>query len=185
MKPLILNDFITAFTAGDVIAYPTEAVFGLGCDPDNLEAVQRVLDVKTRPQDKGVILIASHFSQLEAYVDKTQLSEQQWQDVCATWPGPFTWIIPKRQEVSPLLSGGRASLAVRVTAHPTVKALCDAVNKPMVSTSANPSGAEPARNLAQIDAYFGDSVFKVDGVVDIHARPSKITDAVTGKVLRD
>lgn len=185
MNPIDFDAFEHAFFAGEVIAYPTEAVFGLGCDPDNLAAVQRVLDTKTRPQDKGVILIASHFSQLENYVDKSQLSDAQWQTVCDSWPGPFTWIIPKRPEVSPLLSGGRDSLAVRVSAHPVVQQLCDVVGKPMVSTSANPSGEVPARDLAQIDKYFADSVFKVDGDVDHSARPSKITDAVTGKVLRE
>ena len=185
MRELNLSEFCDAFHSGQVIAYPTEAVFGLGCDPDNLEAVQRVLDTKTRPQDKGVILIASHFSQLEAYVDKTKLTAEQWQAACDTWPGPFTWIIPKRPETSMLLSGGRDSLAVRVSAHPTVKTLCDAVGKPMVSTSANPSGEVPARDLAQITEYFGDSIYKVDGEVDCTARPSKITDALTGAVLRD
>ncbi|UTP73306.1 Sua5/YciO/YrdC/YwlC family protein [Alteromonas sp. LMIT006] len=185
MKDLNLSEFCEAFQSGQVIAYPTEAVFGLGCDPDNLDAVQRVLDTKTRPQDKGVILIASHFAQLEAYVDKDKLTAEQWQAACDTWPGPYTWIIPKRPEISDLLSGGRNSLAVRVSAHPTVKVLCDAINKPMVSTSANPSGKEPARDLAQIKEYFGDSVYKVDGEVDRTARPSKITDALTGVVLRD
>jgi L-threonylcarbamoyladenylate synthase len=179
-----ITDFQHAFASGQTIAYPTEAVFGLGCDPDNDEAIARILSIKTRPQDKGVILIASQLAQLTRYVDISALTTEQWDTVQATWPGPYTWIIPKRTEVSELLSGGRATLAVRLSAHPVVRQLCDAVDKPMVSTSANPSGLEPARDIHKIAEYFADSVFVVDGPVDRTAQPSKIQDAVTGQVLR-
>lgn len=179
-----LSAFKVAFASGATIAYPTEAVFGLGCDPDNDNAIANILNIKTRPQDKGVILIASQLEQLQNYVDFSALTKEQWAKVEASWPGPFTWIMPKHPQVSELLSGGRTTLAVRLSAHPTVRLLCDTVGKPMVSTSANPSGLAPARNIGQIATYFGDSVFVIDGPVDHTAQPSKIQDAVTGKVLR-
>ena len=183
-SPAELTAFKTAFASGAIIAYPTEAVFGLGCDPDNDTALTNVLNIKTRPQDKGVILIASQLDQLRDYVDFSALTTEQWANVAASWPGPFTWIMPKHPQVSDLLSGGRTTLAVRLSAHPTVRLLCDTVGKPMVSTSANPSGMEPARDIQQIATYFGDRVFVIDGPVDHTAQPSKIQDAVTGAVLR-
>ncbi len=179
-----MSAFTAAFTGGQVIAYPTEAVFGLGCDPDNQAAVEQVLKIKTRPQDKGLILIAASLEQLMPYIDITPLSQAILAQVHATWPGPYTWIMPKAAKTPDYLTGNRSTIAVRVSAHPVVIALCNAVDGPLVSTSANPSGAEPARSLVDIDQYFGQSVFAIDGQVDHNAQPSKIQDALTGKVLR-
>lgn len=180
----LLTDFVTAFQQGAVVAYPTEAVFGLGCDPDNQGAVEKVLAIKTRPQDKGVILIAANIEQLLPYIDITTLDSSILRNVYATWPGPFTWIMPKAADVPDYLTGGRDTIAVRVSAHPVVIELCQAVNKPLVSTSANPSGAEPARSIEQVRAYFAQTVFAIDGKVNHNAQPSKIQDAITGQVLR-
>lgn len=184
IPPVNLTEFITAFEQGEVIAYPTEAVFGLGCDPDNLDAVEKVLSIKTRPQDKGVILIAATFKQLLPYIDISKLNSEVLNKVHETWPGPFTWIMPKAEMTPDCLTGGRNTIAVRVSAHPTVVALCNAVNKPLVSTSANPSGETPARTFNQVKTYFLDTIFAIDGEVDHNAQPSKIQDAITGKVLR-
>jgi L-threonylcarbamoyladenylate synthase len=189
LTPSALSDeltaeFVKAFAQGEVLAYPTEAVFGLGCDPDNQSAVEKVLAMKTRPQDKGLILIAATIEQLYPYIDISSLDKSILDNVNATWPGPFTWIMPKAAQTPDYLTGGRETIAVRVSAHPTVIQLCQAVNKPLVSTSANPSGAEPARNIAQLNAHFGRTVFAIDGEVDHNAHPSKIQDAVTGQVLR-
>ena len=184
LSDVLMAEFVSAFEQGEVLAYPTEAVFGLGCDPDNQDAVEKVLAIKTRPQDKGLILIAASIEQLNPYIDTSSLNAALLERVNTTWPGPFTWIMPKAARTPDYLTGGRDTIAVRVSAHPTVIQLCNAVNKPLVSTSANPSGAEPARNLAQIDTYFGRTVFAIDGEVDHNAQPSKIQDAVTGQILR-
>jgi L-threonylcarbamoyladenylate synthase len=184
LSDVFMVDFVSAFHQGEVLAYPTEAVFGLGCDPDNQAAVEKVLALKTRPQDKGLILIAATIEQLYPYIDISRLDEVMLARVTATWPGPFTWIMPKAAHTPDYLTGGRKTIAVRVSAHPTVIQLCHAVNKPLVSTSANPSGAEPARSIAQVNTYFGRTVFAIDGEVDHNAHPSKIQDAVTGQVLR-
>jgi len=184
IPPVELEQFISAFEQGEVIGYPTEAVFGLGCDPDIADAVNNVLAIKTRPQDKGLILIAATFEQLLPYIDISELEPEIINKVHATWPGPYTWIMPKAKTTPDYLTGGRNTIAVRVSAHPTVIALCNAVNKPLVSTSANPSGEAPARTLEQIKTYFADTIFAIDGEVDHNAQPSKIQDAVTGKVLR-
>ncbi|MGL5288697.1 MAG: Sua5/YciO/YrdC/YwlC family protein, partial [Aeromonas sp.] len=82
---------VAALQQDGVIAYATEAVFGLGCDPDSEVAVQRLLAIKQRPVEKGLILIAADMAQLQDYIDVSQLSGNQLAQVKASWPGPFTW----------------------------------------------------------------------------------------------
>jgi len=127
--------------AGEIIAYPTEAVYGLGCDPLNEEAVLKLLKLKNRSIDKGLILIASSLTQLEPYL---QLTDTIVSRVQATWPGPVTWIIPAQPWVPRWLTGKHGSLAVRVTAHPIARRLCEINELPIVSTSANTSSRPPA-----------------------------------------
>ena len=147
------NEFeqaVAALQGEGVIAYATEAVFGLGCDPDSEAAVQRLLAIKQRPVEKGLILIAADLAQLQDYIDLSQLSDEQLARVQASWPGPFTWIMPARATTPSWLTGQFETLAVRVTGHPQVQGLCRAFGKPLVSTSANLTGEEPARRVADI-----------------------------------
>ncbi|NIG88747.1 MAG: L-threonylcarbamoyladenylate synthase type 1 TsaC, partial [Serratia symbiotica] len=107
-----------------VIAYPTEAVFGLGCDPDSEKAVNTLLSLKQRSWEKGLIVIAANYQQLIPYINDRELSEPQRAAICASWPGPVTWAIPSRPETPRFLTGRFNSLAVRVSAHPLVQKLC-------------------------------------------------------------
>ncbi|WP_107853177.1 L-threonylcarbamoyladenylate synthase [Oceanimonas marisflavi] len=170
---------------GGVIGYATEAVFGIGCDPDNGEAVQRVLAIKERPIDKGLVLIAADFSQLQPYLDLTRLPEGRLEVILASWPGPYTWIIPARPEVPEWLRGRFDSLAVRVTDHAQVHDLCLAFGKPLVSTSANKSGEEPARSAEELAARLGNELdYILPGDTHGRANPSLIRDGITGAVVR-
>ena len=168
--------------AGGVIAYPTEAVYGLGCDPLNRNAVQRLLAIKQRPVEKGLILIASRFEQLAPFVQPPggaimrRLNE--------TWPGPVTWVLPAGPATPRWLRGSHHTLAVRVTAHPLAAALCDAFGGPVVSTSANPSGRPPARSALQTRLRCPGVDLVVHGATGGQARPTPIRDAITGDVLR-
>lgn len=168
---------------GGVVAYPTEAVYGLGCDPRNGEAVERLLALKGRSVDKGLILIAADLAQLRPYLELPELSRLA--AVTATWPGPTTWLLPAAADTPFWLTGGRATLAVRVTAHALSAALCRAFSGAIVSTSANPAGLLPARNALTVRRYFGD---RLDGLlvgsVDRHAQPSEIRDFASGAVVR-
>ena len=121
---------------GGVIAYPTEGVFGLGCLPDDAPAVQRVLTIKQREPDKGLVLIASDQQQLNGWIDVPE----DCRLVSGGEQKPVTWIVPAADDVSPLVRGNHSGIAVRLTAHPVAKALCDVVDSPLVSTSANLSG---------------------------------------------
>jgi len=178
-------DAITHLQAGNVIAYATEAVFGLGCDPDDEAAVHKLLAIKQRPVDKGLILIAADWSQLTAYVDDERLTDVALRRVLASWPGPFTWVMPALPTTPRWLTGRFDSLAVRVTAHPQVRALCLAYGKPLVSTSANLSGEAPCRSAAEVWAQLGGRVdYVLPGAVGGATNPSQIRDACTGEVLR-
>lgn len=168
---------------GGLVAYPTEAVFGLGCDPRDTAALERLLKLKGRPASKGLILIAAEQRQLEPWVEP--LPPEAAERVRASWPGPVTWLIPARRGVSALLRGTHDSLAVRVTAHPVAAALARAFGGALVSTSANPSGGEPAREIEVLRARFGDAIdYYLAGPLGGRHRPSEIRDALTGDLLR-
>ncbi|WP_323974338.1 Sua5/YciO/YrdC/YwlC family protein [Aeromonas hydrophila] len=182
------NEFelaVAALQRDGVIAYATEAVFGLGCDPDSESAVHRLLAIKQRPVEKGLILIAADLAQLQDYIDLDQLTSEQLARVEASWPGPFTWIMPARSNTPAWLTGQFTTLAVRVTAHPQVQALCHAFGKPLVSTSANLTGEEPARRVADIGELLASQLaYILPGEVGGQANPSEIKDAKTGAIIR-
>ncbi|HEX4881543.1 MAG TPA: L-threonylcarbamoyladenylate synthase, partial [Porticoccaceae bacterium] len=134
-----------AMRAGGVVAYPTEAVWGLGCDPDDAAAVARVIALKGRDPGKGLILVAAELDMLAPYL--RGLHPQWLARMAATWPGPVTWLIPDNGRALPLVTGGQGTLAVRVTAHPVAAALSRAFGGAIVSTSANPQGLPPATRL--------------------------------------
>lgn len=167
-----------------VIAYPTEAVFGLGCDPDSEKAVNTLLALKQRPWEKGLILIAADYAQLLPYIDDSALNDQQRARIFATWPGPVTWVIPARPETPRFLTGRFNSLAVRVSDHPLVRQLCRQYDKPLVSTSANLSGQDPCRTSEDVLLQFGQVFPVLAGSVGGRLNPSEIRDALTGQQIR-
>jgi len=169
--------------SGGVIAYPTEAVYGLGCDPLEHAAVRRIFAIKQRDQTKGLILIASDMAQLLPFM--AGLSGDILSKLKASWPGPVTWVVPAAPALPFWLSGGRSTLAVRVTAHPIASALCRELGMALVSTSANRSGRPPARTALAVRTQLGDGVDEiVAGPVGGLNRPTEIREALTGKVLR-
>lgn len=168
---------------GGVVAYPTEAVFGLGCDPRDRKAVRRILRIKRRPWQKGLILIAADFEQLTPYLEP--LDPALWDTVLASWPGPVTWLLPARRRVSRWLRGRHRTLAVRVTAHQQAAALCRAFGGAIISTSANRSGRPPVRTTLAVRGRLGRDVdFVLPGAVGGAARPSEIRDPASGRILR-
>lgn len=165
-----------------IIAYATESCYGLGCDPRNARAVRRLLQLKGRPQSKGLILIADRFSRLDRYVlpPTTEQSKQLDQ----TWPGPHTWLMPASRHTPHWLRGGHESIAVRVTAHPDAAELCRALGTALVSTSANRAGLKPLKTSTACFKTFGRSVMVLPGRVGARKTPSTIQHLLTGRIIR-
>lgn len=177
-----VDDAVAALHAGAVIAYPTEAVWGLGCDPDNPAALERLLALKARNPAKGMILIAGSVTQIEAWLDG--LDDALRERLLASWPGPVTWLVPDNGRTHPLVKGQHDKVALRVSDHPLVKALTEAFGGPIISTSANRSGNEPMRSADAVSAEWQGEVVIVPGELGGRERPSVIRDVLTGDVLR-
>jgi L-threonylcarbamoyladenylate synthase len=187
VSPWQLREAARIIGRGGIIAYPTEAVFGLGCDPLNPSAVLRLLALKQRPLEKGLVLIASNIEQLKPFM--APLDARQKSTLEASWPGPVTWLVPARPETPAWLKGHHDTVAVRVTNHPVAASLCQTVGHALVSTSANPSGLPPAKTSLQVKSYFSkqsnQNVDKiVTGALGSEANPSIIKDLSTDTIIR-
>ena len=168
--------------AGAVIAYPTEAVWGLGCDPWNEEAVDRLLAIKNRSVDKGLILVADSIQQFDFLL--ADLPERWIDRLASTWPGPNTWLVPHQERLPVWITGQHHSVALRVSDHPQVRDLC-ALTGPLVSTSANPAGRPAARSRLRVEQYFHGQLDAVlGGALGGRRNPSLIRDLRTGDVIR-
>jgi len=168
---------------GGLIAYPTEYCYGLGCDPDNRIAVQRLLRLKQRPQHKGLILIAASYRQVARYLQPLTPAQQQQLKTAGTQA--ITYLMPALHSAPRWLRGRHDTLAVRLTAHKHAVQLCRGVNSALVSTSANRSGQRPARTYAQCQRLFGRKVWVLPGFVGKRKKPSTISRWADGKIIRD
>ncbi|SPL71789.1 Sua5/YciO/YrdC/YwlC family protein [Acinetobacter stercoris] len=174
---------------GKVLAYPTEGVWGLGCDPYNEAAFLEILKLKQRPIEKGVILLAGQLAQVEHLLNN--LNPEIREQVIATWAHhsptqrATTWLLPADSTIPVWIKGKHSQVAVRVTNHPLCTALCNAFNGFIVSTSANPAGLEPARSLQEANHYFGSELNYLNGDLGLSQQPSKIIDAISGHIIRD
>lgn len=173
---------------GQVLAYPTEAVWGLGCDPYNEQAFLEILRLKQRPIEKGVILLAANVAQVEHLLQG--LTEDIRQQVIATWTNrkpnerATTWLLPAGDHIPTWIKGNHPKVAVRVTTHSLCVALCQAFNGFIVSTSANPAGLTPARSLQEANQYFANELNYLNGDLGLSQEPSKIIDAEIGEIIR-
>jgi L-threonylcarbamoyladenylate synthase len=172
-----------ALRGGGIVAYPTEAVWGLGCDPHNAAAVDRLFRLKQRPPAVGVLLIGADFSQLAPFIGPCP--DEAVRRAQATWPGPHTWVFPRADSVPEWIAGKHSGIALRVTAHPVARALCQAFEGALVSTSANRHGEPPARSAAEVRrAFAGELNALVEGELGGLERPTRIRDAISGEIVR-
>ncbi len=177
-----IKQAVASLNQGGVIAYPTEAVYGLGCDPWDQDSVMRLLEIKQRPWQKGLILIAADFNQLQEFIKP--VSAEILQQLNATWPGPTTWLLPARFDVPKFITGEHDTIAVRVTAHKQTAALCRAFGGAIVSTSANRATRRPAKTAYQVKWQLPEVDFVMPGKCSGSNQPSQIRDALTGARLR-
>lgn len=174
-----------ALRRGGVVAYPTEGVWGLGCDPHDAAAFAALFALKQRPPAQGVLLIGADFAQVEPWIDLERVPAAVLARVRASWPGPHTWIFPRATGVPAWVAGTHSGIALRVTAHAPAAALCRAFGGAIVSTSANPHGKPPALDAATVAAYFPSGLAAiVDAPLGGRKRPTSIRDAMSGAVIR-
>ncbi|MBK7168134.1 MAG: Sua5/YciO/YrdC/YwlC family protein [Pseudomonadales bacterium] len=181
--PQQLDRAVSVLRAGGVIACATEGVWGLACDPGNEAAVRRILVLKGREADKGLILVAGGLAQVESclrHVPADRLAE-----IHDSWPGPVTWIVPHHGELPVWITGAHPGVAIRVSDHLQLRALCLGFGGAIVSTSANPQGMAPARSAQTVRRYFGDRIdYLLPGALGGRRKPSEIRDALSGRILR-
>jgi len=180
--PPRLRQAAAVLHAGGVIAYPTEGVYGLGCRPDDPQAVERLLRLKQRPVAAGLILIAASLGQLEDWIQPDRRESR----ALATPPGgPVTWLVTAGPLTPGWITGGRATVAVRITRHPVARGLCLAAGLPLVSTSANRRGKPPARSALGARLRFGRQLdLVVGGATGGAAGPTAIREAASGRLVR-
>lgn len=174
---------ISVIQSGGIIVYPTESIYGLGCNPFKEEAVLNLLSLKKRSVKKGLILIASHVQQILPLIQPIVANDLA--RALKTWPGHHTWIFPKSSLTPTWVSGSFDTIAVRVSSHPIVKVLCDKLDLPLVSTSANLTNHTALKSINEIKIQFGD---KIDAYINAplgnQAKASKMTVAHSSKQLR-
>lgn len=183
MRDRRLRTALAALADGGLVAYPTEGVWGLGCDPANPLAVERLLRAKRRDVAKGLILIAHDFAALRPWIrlppeDKLAAARQ-------SWPGPATWLFPAADDAPCWITGDSDRIAVRVTAHPPAARLCRAWGGALVSTSANRSGEPTAESATAVRLRFGRHLDALlPGPLGGLGRPSTIRDVMSGYLVR-
>ena len=168
--------------AGNVIACPAEAVWGLSCDPWNLSAVAFLCGMKQRALSKGVIVASGDVAHFAPLLDA--LDDDERRCILSSWPGPVTWLVPNRGYFPSWVTGESNEVAIRVTSSRALSSLCRELDSPVVTTSANWAGAQPAKHLFQVRRYFGSQIAVVPGEVDLAGKPSTIKRIKTGEVLR-
>lgn len=186
MNCVTLNQSVNVLKSGDVLAYPTEAVWGLGCDPYQENAFAKILTLKQRPIEKGVILVAASMAQAAPFlqglsVEQIQQMQESWQ--ITAQQRATTWLVPLNPAVPTWISGQHDRVAIRVTNHPLVQQLCHAFGGAIVSTSANPAGLNAAKTANDVDKYFPNLAI-LDGALGMSSEPSRIVDIQTGQVIR-
>jgi len=174
---------VRALRGGGIVAYPTEGVYGLGCAPTELDTVERLLRAKRRSWRKGLPLIAASLDQLAPFV--TIPDDGLREEILASWPGPVTWVLPAKSEIPDLLTGGRTTLAVRITDHAIARALCLRAGSPLIATSANRAGHPPLQNARAVRRALGGEIdYVLPGALGDLQSATAIRDGVTGAYLR-
>ena len=177
-----IRQAVSALNKGKVIAYPTEAVYGLGCNPWHEYAVYSLLNIKNRSWQKGLILVATDIEQLTDFIEPIDLDLAQ--EIHASWPGPTTWVLPAKKGVPDYLRGEHDTIAVRVTAHRQTAELCREFGGAIVSTSANTTGMHPAKTARQVRWHLPEVETILSGQCGDADKPTQIRDGQTGAILR-
>ena len=152
---------IDRLRAGGVVVYPTETLYGLGCDATDERALRRLAALKGRDAGKPISVLVASRDRLTDVAETPSAEAERLMD--AFWPGPLTIVFRARPALSTIVTGGKDTIGARVSPHPVARALVEGLARPLTSTSANPGGEPPPATAAVARDYFGD---EVDAYVD-------------------
>ena len=173
-----VNQAASLLNSGEVVAYPTEGVWGVGCDPNNESALDKLITLKRRDPLKGLILVGSDINHFSNYVDIDKYGEKMMEK----WPGPHTWIVPSKK-ISSFITGNKSTVALRLSSHETIRELTTAFGGAITSSSANQEGKEPAKSYTEVKSYF-DDIFILDGELGGLESATPIQDLISGNWIR-
>ena len=182
MSPWALNRFVHAISRGAIFGYPTDTVWGLGCHPLIAGSVSRILQIKNRSPEKGLILLSSR---IEYCLDYLAVGADELETIRLPGEQPTTWLVAASEFCPPWVHGIYPTVGIRITSHPLIQSICDGLQAPIVSTSANRSGKATARTSFQMRKQFGSELdFIVNGFNTGSHQPSEIKSLTSGTVLR-
>lgn len=179
------SEIVEKLKQDQVIAYPTEAVFGLGCNPNSEQAVRSLLKLKQRPEEKGLILIAPDKRFFLPYIDESKLTEKEWQRFKQIYDKAITWVMPAKASLPTYLTGKFSTIALRLCKVPAVVQLCEATGFPLTSTSANLTGLPPCRTAQEVISQFGQDFPVLNQETGGRTNPSEIRDIFTQQIFRE
>ncbi len=183
MSPWALNRFAHAVSRGAIFGYPTDTIWGLGCHPLIADSVGRILQIKHRNPDKGLILLSSKIEYCLAYAE---LDSGQLESIHKPTDHPTTWLAPASEGCPAWIRGSYPTVAIRITNHPLLEFLCARLQAPIVSTSANRAGRATVRSSRQIRKQFGNELdFIVSGFATGSNKPSNIKSLLDKTTIRD
>jgi L-threonylcarbamoyladenylate synthase len=169
----LLSDAIDILDRGGIIAYPTETVYGLGCDALQEASVQRIFALKNREPEKSLLILIHSVEAIGTLAKSVSpLAERLMH---AFWPGPLTLIFKSASGLPEILTGKGNRIGIRISPDPVCRCLLERFRRPLVSTSANPAGSKPARNARAVLDYFGRGV---DLILDHGERMSTLPSTV-------
>ena len=160
MSPWALNRLIRAVSRGAVFGYPTDTIWGLGCHPLIASSVSRLLQIKNRRVDKGLILLSSRIEFCSTYIN---VNDADLKTISQTTSHPTTWLVPASDLCPIWIRGNHPTVAIRICSYPLIHTLCEGLESPLVSTSANRSGCSNARNRIQMQKQFADELDAIVG----------------------
>jgi len=182
MSPWALNRFVHAVSRGAIFGYPTDTVWGLGCHPLIASSASRILQIKNRSPDKGLILLSSRIEYCSAYLG---VETDELELIRLPGEHPTTWLVTASEYCPPWIHGIYPTVGIRITSHPLIQSICDGLQGPIVSTSANRSGKATARTSFQMRKQFGSELdFIVNGFATGSHQPSEIKSLISGTILR-
>ncbi|EFX91148.1 putative Sua5/YciO/YrdC/YwlC family protein [Actinobacillus ureae ATCC 25976] len=179
-----LENIVEQLKQNNVVAYPTEAVFGLGCNPNSEAAVRALLKLKKRPEEKGLILIAPTKELLLPYIDESKLTADHWQIFETSSEQAITWVMPAKKGVPQYLTGQFDTIAVRLCRVSAVVELCERIGFALTSTSCNLTGQEPCRTAEEVKLQFGTDFPVLEADTGGKINPSGIRDIFTQHIFR-